>query len=139
MIGYPELLTDPSYFRQIVVMTYPILGSYGVPSFSISDKHGIPLHYESDSIKVKGYVIHSLSNPSHWSGDKGLDEWLTEENVPGIRRSARLPSRQQPDSSRPIFPCLESVWECRSSRWQPAVTLTSSNLDTEQSTIPALI
>ncbi len=85
MIGYPELLTDPSYFRQIVVMTYPILGSYGVPSFSISDKHGIPLHYESDSIKVKGYVIHSLSNPSHWSGDKGLDEWLTEENVPGIR------------------------------------------------------
>jgi len=85
MMGYPELLTDPSYFEQIVVMTYPILGSYGVPSFSLCDKHGIPLHYESDSIKVKGYAIHSLSNPSHWSSDKCLDEWLNDEKVPGIR------------------------------------------------------
>ncbi len=85
MMGYPELLTDPSYFEQIVVMTYPILGSYGVPSFSLCDKYGIPLHFESDSIKVKGYAIHSLSNPSHWSSDKCLDEWLNDEKVPGIR------------------------------------------------------
>src|SRR5207244_10395804 len=56
-----------------------------VPAICISYKTGIPLHYESDSIKIKGYVIHTLSNPSHWSSDEGLDEWLTEENVPGIR------------------------------------------------------
>jgi carbamoyl-phosphate synthase small subunit len=85
MIGYPELLTDPSYHEQIVVMTYPILGSYGVPSYSLCDEHGLPLHYESDSIKVKGYAIHSLSRPSHWSSDRGLDDWLQQEKVPGIQ------------------------------------------------------
>jgi carbamoyl-phosphate synthase small subunit len=84
MIGYPELLTDPSYHEQIVVMTYPILGSYGVPSYSLCDEHGLPLHHESDSIKVKGYAIHSLSRPSHWSSDRGLEDWLQQENVPGI-------------------------------------------------------
>lgn len=85
MIGYPELLTDPSYHEQIVVMTYPILGSYGVPSYSLCDEHGLPLHYESDSIKVKGYAIHSLSKPSHWSSDRGLEDWLVQEKVPGIQ------------------------------------------------------
>jgi len=85
MIGYPELLTDPSYHEQIVVMTYPILGSYGVPSYSLCDEHGLPLHYESDSLKVKGYAIHSLSRPSHWSSDRGLDDWLQQEKVPGIK------------------------------------------------------
>jgi len=85
MMGYPELLTDPSYLEQIVVMTYPILGSYGVPSYSLSDEHGLPLHYESDSVKVKGYAIHSLSKPSHWSSDRGLEDWLQQEKVPGIQ------------------------------------------------------
>jgi len=85
MIGYPELLTDPSYHEQIVVMTYPILGSYGVPSYSLCDEHGLPLHYESDSIKVKGYAIHSLSRPSHWSSDRALEDWLQQEKVPGIQ------------------------------------------------------
>jgi carbamoyl-phosphate synthase small subunit len=85
MIGYPELLTDPSYHEQIVVMTYPILGSYGVPSYSLCDEHGLPLHYESDFIKAKGYAIHSLSKPSHWSSDRSLEDWLVQENVPGIQ------------------------------------------------------
>jgi carbamoyl-phosphate synthase small subunit len=85
MIGYPELLTDPSYHEQIVVMTYPILGSYGVPSYSLCDEHGLPLHYESDSIKVKGYAIHTLSKPSHWSSERRLEDWLEQEKVPGIQ------------------------------------------------------
>jgi len=84
MMGYPELLTDPSYLEQIVVMTYPILGSYGVPPNSIRGDGGVPLHFESDSVKVKGFVVHSLSRPSHWSNQKTLDEWLTEQGVPGI-------------------------------------------------------
>jgi carbamoyl-phosphate synthase small subunit len=84
MMGYPELLTDPSYQEQIVVMTYPILGSYGVPPNSIRGDGGVPLHFESDSVKVKGFVVHSLSRPSHWSNQKTLDEWLTEQGVPGI-------------------------------------------------------
>ena len=85
MIGYPELLTDPSYHEQIVVMTYPILGSYGVPPYSLCDEHGLPLHYESDSIKVRGYAIHSLSRPSHWSSDRTLEDWMEQEKVPGIK------------------------------------------------------
>jgi carbamoyl-phosphate synthase small subunit len=65
-------------------MTYPILGSYGVPPSSIRGDGGVPLHFESDSVKVKGFVVHSLSRPSHWSNQKTLDEWLTEQGVPGI-------------------------------------------------------
>ena len=84
MYGYPELLTDPSYYDQIVVMTYPIIGSYGVPSRSLADQHGLPLHFESDAIKVKGYAVHALSNPSHWSSERTLQDWLESENVPGI-------------------------------------------------------
>src|SRR2546425_7453862 len=84
MMGYPELLTDPSYQEQIVVMTYPILGSYGVPTSSIRGDGGVPLHFESDSVQVKGFVVHSLSRPSHWSNQRTLDEWLTEQGVPGI-------------------------------------------------------
>lgn len=84
MTGYPELLTDPSYQEQIVVMTYPILGSYGVPSRSIRDNWNIPLHFESDSVKVKGFLVHSLSRPSHWSNDESLNEWLREQGVPGV-------------------------------------------------------
>ena len=84
MYGYPELLTDPSYYDQIVVMTYPIIGSYGVPSRSLSDKHGMPLHFESNAIKVKGYAVHSLSAPSHWSSERTVQDWLQSENVPGI-------------------------------------------------------
>ena len=84
MIGYPELLTDPSYSKQIVVMTYPILGSYGVPAVSLCDRHGLPLHFESDSIKATGYAVHSLSTPSHWSSSQSLDEWLNHEKIPGI-------------------------------------------------------
>jgi carbamoyl-phosphate synthase small subunit len=84
MTGYPELLTDPSYLEQIVVMTYPIIGSYGVPAFSNCDDHGLPLHFESDSVKVKGYAVHSISEPSHWSSKQTLDNWLESEKVPGI-------------------------------------------------------
>ena len=84
MIGYPELLTDPSYLEQIVVMTYPIIGSYGVPGFSRRDRHGVPLDFESDSVKVKGYAVHSLSSPSHWSSERTISNWLEEQKVPGI-------------------------------------------------------
>mgnify|MGYP001039312202 FL=1 len=85
MTGYTESLTDPSYFGQILIQTYPLIGNYGVPHYSIIDKFGIPLHFESDKIQVRGYVIHALTqNPSHWSCEKTLDEWLYEQRIPGI-------------------------------------------------------
>jgi|SRR5271157_421931 len=83
MIGYPEALTDPSYKGQILALTYPLVGNYGVPSRDSVD--GVLCHHESESIKVAGLVIHELcSSPHHWQLSKTLDEWLIEQNVPGI-------------------------------------------------------
>ncbi len=85
MVGYTEALTDPSYYGQILVQTYPLIGNYGVPSYNIKDETGIPLHFESDKIQIKGYVVSSLSrHPSHWSSVMSLDDWMTNEKIPGI-------------------------------------------------------
>jgi carbamoyl-phosphate synthase small subunit len=85
MVGYTETLTDPSYRGQILCLTYPLIGNYGVPSYDIKDEHGLPKFFESDRIQVKGLIIHDLSDiASHWSCIKTLDQWLYEEKVPGI-------------------------------------------------------
>ena len=83
MVGYPESLTDPSYKGQILTFTYPLVGNYGVPPY---DKENRVLKYfESDDIKVPGFVIHELcKNPFHWASTRTLDQWLTDEDVPGI-------------------------------------------------------
>ncbi len=82
MVGYTESLTDPSYFGQILIQTYPLVGNYGVPSYSITDEFGIPLYFESNRIQVKGYAIYSLAqNPSHWSYKKTLNEWMYEQKI----------------------------------------------------------
>ena len=83
MVGYPEALTDPSYKGQILALTYPLIGNYGVPPYDL--ELGIPLYFESENIKVTGLVIHELcKQPYHWASTKTLDEWLKSENVPGI-------------------------------------------------------
>jgi carbamoyl-phosphate synthase small subunit len=85
MVGYTETLTDPSYRGQILCLTYPLVGNYGVPSYDIRDEYGLPKFFESDGIQVKGLIIHDLSDiASHWSCIKTLDQWLYEEKVPGI-------------------------------------------------------
>lgn len=85
MVGYTETLTDPSYRGQILCLTYPLVGNYGVPSYDIKDEYGLPKFFESDRIQVKGLIIHDLSDiASHWSCTKTLDQWLYEEKVPGI-------------------------------------------------------
>src|SRR5919198_4573039 len=85
MVGYTEALTDPSYRGQILCITYPLVGNYGVPSISIKDKYGLPKFFESEKIQVKGLIVHNLSNiASHWSCVKTLDEWVNEEQIPGI-------------------------------------------------------
>lgn len=83
MIGYPEALTDPSYKGQILTLTYPLVGNYGVPPND--SENGLLRHFESDGIKVTGLVIHELcTSPHHWESSKTLDEWLAGENIPGI-------------------------------------------------------
>jgi carbamoyl-phosphate synthase small subunit len=83
MVGYPESLTDPSYKGQVLTFTYPLVGNYGVPPY---DKENSVLKYfESDDIKVTGFVVHELcKNPFHWASQRTLDQWLKDEDVPGI-------------------------------------------------------
>ncbi len=82
MVGYVESLTDPSYYGQILVQTYPLIGNYGVP---ISPPTGTFGTMESDRIQVRGYAIADLCKaPSHWSSMKTLPEWIEEEEKPGI-------------------------------------------------------
>lgn len=85
MVGYTESLTDPSYSGQILCLTYPLIGNYGVPDINILDEFGLPKFFESDRIQCSGLIIHKLSDiASHWSCVKTLDEWLYEEKIPGI-------------------------------------------------------
>jgi len=85
MVGYTETLTDPSYSGQILTLTYPLIGNYGVPDPSIKDSDGISKFFESDRIQIRGLIVHDLSMvASHWNMSMTLDEWLNKENVPGI-------------------------------------------------------
>jgi carbamoyl-phosphate synthase small subunit len=85
MVGYTETLTDPSYCGQIICLTYPLVGNYGVPSFGVKDEYGLPKFFESDRIQAKALLIHNLSDiASHWSVTKTLDQWLYQERIPGI-------------------------------------------------------
>jgi carbamoyl-phosphate synthase small subunit len=75
MTGYQEVLTDPSYEGQIVVMTYPLIGNYGV-----NDEDS-----ESRSIWLEGFVVNELCRkPSNWRSMKDLESFLKEYNIMGI-------------------------------------------------------
>ncbi|KAL3938219.1 MAG: hypothetical protein SGBAC_006826 [Bacillariaceae sp.] len=85
MVGYPEALTDPSYRGQILVLTYPLIGNYGVPDESVVDEHGLPKHFESKEIHISGLVVSSYSwEHSHWNAQKSLGNWLKEYNIPAV-------------------------------------------------------
>jgi carbamoyl-phosphate synthase small subunit len=84
MAGYPQSLTDPSYFGQILVCTYPLVGNYGVPGDE-ADGEGIPLHFESGRIWASGLVVSEVCRePSHFASKRSLPAWLEEQGVPGI-------------------------------------------------------
>ena len=83
MVGYPESLTDPSYKGQILVLTYPLIGNYGVPEKVINNN--LIQNFESDKIHVTALIVSDYSfEYSHWNAKKSLAEWLKEEKVPGI-------------------------------------------------------
>lgn len=83
MVGYPESLTDPSYKGQILTLTYPIIGNYGVPANS--ETNGVSDFFESDRVQISGLIVQEYSREfSHWNGVKSLGKWLEEEGVPGI-------------------------------------------------------
>jgi carbamoyl-phosphate synthase small subunit len=83
MVGYVEALTDPSYCGQILVLTYPLVGNYGVPAPRAPDSLDGP--YESDRIWVQGLVVQSyVDSYSHHAATRSLGAWLESEGVPGI-------------------------------------------------------
>ncbi|MBO7069437.1 MAG: carbamoyl-phosphate synthase large subunit [Bacteroidaceae bacterium] len=82
MTGYPESLTDPSYAGQILVMTYPLIGNYGVPE---TGGEPLPKFMESDRIHVKGFIVADYSEKfSHWNAKESLAAWLKREGIPAI-------------------------------------------------------
>ena len=84
MMGYPESLTDPSYAGQLMVLTYPLVGNYGVPPFSF-EENGLPTFMESDRIYASAIIVADYSEKySHWNAKESLAEWLKREQVPGI-------------------------------------------------------
>ncbi|TVR70606.1 MAG: carbamoyl-phosphate synthase (glutamine-hydrolyzing) small subunit [Marinilabiliales bacterium] len=83
MSGYPESLTDPSYEGQILVLTYPLIGNYGVPP--MHKEGGLLRHFESEKIHITALVISEYSfESSHWNSWKTLSRWLIENKIPAI-------------------------------------------------------
>jgi carbamoyl-phosphate synthase small subunit len=75
MVGYQEMLTDPSYAGQIVVPTYPLIGNYGINKED----------FESNKIQVSGFVVREeCYQPNHYLGAKTLHQYLVEYGIPGI-------------------------------------------------------
>jgi carbamoyl-phosphate synthase small subunit len=75
MIGYQEILTDPSYAGQIVLPTYPLIGNYGIND----------VDYESRRIQVSGFVVREeCIEPSHYLSNRTIHHYLKENNIPGI-------------------------------------------------------
>lgn len=89
MVGYPEAMTDPSYRGQVLVLTYPLIGNYGVP---VNDQckesaanSEIPGLLESDRIQVNGLIVSSISRRySHPTALDSLDSWMRHHDIPGL-------------------------------------------------------
>lgn len=83
MTGYPESLTDPSYKGQILTLTYPLIGNYGVPGENEIEK--LYVFYESHELHISGLIVSDYSfNYSHWNAKISLSDWLKKYNIPGI-------------------------------------------------------
>lgn len=88
MVGYPESITDPSYSGQILIITYPLVGNYGVPSRDTADEiaQSLPAHFEAAEVHVAGLIVASYAgeNYSHHLATSSLGTWLKEQGVPAM-------------------------------------------------------
>jgi carbamoyl-phosphate synthase/aspartate carbamoyltransferase len=88
MVGYPESVTDPSYRGQILVITFPLVGNYGVPSRDTMDEllRDLPAHFESSQIHIAGLVTASYAGEdfSHFLATSSLGTWLKEQGIPAM-------------------------------------------------------
>ncbi len=84
MIGYPESFTDPSYKGQILTLTFPLIGNYGVGEFE-KDLDAVQKRFESDKVQIHGLIVSEYSkNYSHWDAVQSLGDWLKKHNIPAI-------------------------------------------------------
>ncbi|MBR5569026.1 MAG: glutamine-hydrolyzing carbamoyl-phosphate synthase small subunit [Bacteroidales bacterium] len=84
MVGYPEQLTDATYSGQILCLTYPLIGNYGVPSEALMAEK-LSLKLESDRIHPKGLIAFDVCEDySNWEAEKSLQQWMVEQNLTGI-------------------------------------------------------
>ena len=88
MVGYPESNPDPSSRGQILVMPFPLVGNYGVPSRDRRDSilDSLPAYFESSQIQISGLVIASYAGEeySHYLADTSLGNWLGQHSVPAM-------------------------------------------------------
>ena len=84
MVGYPEQLTDPTYNEQILCLTYPLIGNYGVPSEELLAEK-LSKNLESEKIQPKGLIAFDVCEDySNWEAEKSLEQWMKEQNLTGI-------------------------------------------------------
>ncbi|KAF7617917.1 aspartate carbamoyltransferase [Aspergillus flavus] len=88
MVGYPESVTDPSYRGQILVVTFPLVGNYGVPSRETMDEllKTLPKYFESTEIHIAALVVATYAGEdySHFLAESSLGQWLKEQGVPAM-------------------------------------------------------
>lgn len=88
MVGYPESFTDPSYRGQILVITFPLVGNYGVPPRQALDEllGDLPAHFESSQIHIAGLVTATYAGEdySHFLASSSLGTWLKEQGIPAM-------------------------------------------------------
>ncbi len=83
MVGYPESLTDPSYYGQILVLTYPLIGNYGMPPLRPDDH--LQNYYEAPGAQISALVVDDYSRAySHWNASSGLAQWLYNQRVAAV-------------------------------------------------------
>lgn len=87
-MGYPESITDPSYRGQILVITFPLVGNYGVPPREALDQllGDLPAHFESSQIHIAGLVTATYAGEdfSHFLANSSLGTWLKEQGIPAM-------------------------------------------------------
>lgn len=88
MVGYPESITDPSYRGQVLVVTFPLVGNYGVPDREEMDEllKTLPTHFESTQIHISALVVATYAGEdfSHFLAKSSLGQWLKEQGVPAM-------------------------------------------------------
>ena len=104
MVGYPEALTDPSYRGQILVLTFPLVGNYGVPDRDVLDEFGLAKFFESDRIHVAGLIVQQYNDDhSHWNSNSSLAQWLRAQGVPALHGiDTRMLTKRIRDGGAPL-------------------------------------